>query len=605
VVRDGVVYAAPKGKKVWALLAYLALADRPPSRSQLVDLLFPDAEDPAGALRWNLSELRRLLGGSDTVGSGTVVRLRLPERSMVDVRVLMAGSSREAVALPGLGRELLEGVQVETSPGFAAWLLGERRRLQALGEAVLREGSLRAIAAGDPRTAVNLATRLVAADPLNEDAHALLIRAFAATSDEVAVKRQLAASIDLFRRELGVEPGSELADAARMPASPARAGTGQGRAAIRAMIESGEAAVDAGAIEAGLETLRGATDAARETGQAELEAAACLALGTALVHAAKGKDEEGAAALHRCIAVAEGTGRRDLATSAHRELGYVEVLRGDFARARTLLSTAERLAGGDPAERAKIEAVLGVYHSDQGALEQGAAALRRSIELSESTGQAKQTAWSMTVLGRTQLQRGEIDVAEETLERGRALARVERWTAFLAFPEALLAEVWFRRGELDRASEAFEHASALGTQVNDACWEAYGVRGLGLLRAAEGDLGAAIQAMDEALARCARQRDTHLWVRAYVLDALCAVAVAAGHPAAWRWVDELSVLASRAGMREVLTRAYLDRRDLGDPSAIEVARVLAVGVENPRLDGLIEPDGPPLLEDLLGTAGRG
>src|SRR5581483_11775800 len=397
---------------------------------------------------------------------------RLPERSMVDVRVLMAGSSREAVALPGLGRELLEGVQVETSPGFAAWLLGERRRLQALGEAVLREGSLRAIAAGDPRTAVNLATRLVAADPLNEDAHALLIRAFAATSDEVAVKRQLAASIDLFRRELGVEPGSELADAARMPASPARAGTGQGRAAIRAMIESGEAAV---------------------------EAAACLALGTALVHAAKGKDEEGAAALHRCIAVAEGTGRRDLATSAHRELGYVEVLRGDFASARTLLSTAERLAGGDPAERAKIEAVLGVYHADKGALEQGAAALRRSIELSESTGQAKQTAWSMTVLGRTQLQRGEIDVAEETLERGRALARVERWTAFLAFPEALLAEVWFRRGELDRASEAFEHASALGTQVNDACWEAYGVRGLGLLRAAEGDLGAAIQAMDEAL----------------------------------------------------------------------------------------------------------
>ncbi|HZP91065.1 MAG TPA: BTAD domain-containing putative transcriptional regulator [Actinomycetota bacterium] len=605
VVRDGVVYAAPKGKKVWALLAYLALADRPPSRSQLVDLLFPDAEDPAGALRWNLSELRRLLGGSDTVGSGTVVRLRLPERSMVDVRVLMAGGSREAVALPGLGRELLEGVEVESSPGFAAWLLGERRRLQALGEAVLREGALRALAAGDARTGVDLATRLVAADPLNEDAHALLIRAFAATSDEVAVKRQLAASTDLFRRELGVEPGPELAEAARMPAVPARAGTGQGRASIQAMIESGGAAVDAGAIEAGLETLRGATDAARAAGEPELEAAACLALGTALVHAAKGKDEEGAAALHRCIAVAESTGQRDLATSAHRELGYVEVLRGDFARARTLLAEAERLADGDPAERAKIEAVLGVYHADQGALEQGAAALRRSIELSESTGQAKQTAWSVTVLGRTQLQRGEIDLAEESLERGRALARGARWTAFLAFPEALLAEVWFRRGEIERASEAFEHAFALGTQVNDACWEAYGERGLGLLRAAEGELGGAIQAMEEGLVRCARQRDTHLWLRAYVLDALCAVAVAAGHPAAGRWVDELSALASRAGMREALTRAYLDRRDLGDPSAIEVARVLAVGVENPRLDGLIEPDAPPLLEDLLGTAGRG
>ncbi len=72
------VYAAPRGRKVWALLAYLALREQPPSRQQLIDLLFPDAEDPAGALRWNLSELRRLLGGPDTVGSGNVVQLRLP-----------------------------------------------------------------------------------------------------------------------------------------------------------------------------------------------------------------------------------------------------------------------------------------------------------------------------------------------------------------------------------------------------------------------------------------------------------------------------------------------------------------------------------------------
>ncbi len=67
LIRDGVVYPAPRGRKVWALLAYLALSDRPPTRQQLIDLLFPDADDPAGALRWNLSELRRLLGGPETV----------------------------------------------------------------------------------------------------------------------------------------------------------------------------------------------------------------------------------------------------------------------------------------------------------------------------------------------------------------------------------------------------------------------------------------------------------------------------------------------------------------------------------------------------------
>ena len=188
LIRDGVVFAAPRGRKVWALLAYLALSAGQPSRQQLIDLLFPDAEDPAGTLRWNLSELRRLLGGPDTVGSANVVQLRLPAGTVIDVQVLMGGTSGEAVELPGLGRELLEGMDVDASPGFAAWLLGERRHLQGLSEAVLREGALRALASGNERTAVELATRLVAADPLNEDAHVLLVRAFAASGDEVAVR---------------------------------------------------------------------------------------------------------------------------------------------------------------------------------------------------------------------------------------------------------------------------------------------------------------------------------------------------------------------------------------------------------------------------------
>jgi DNA-binding SARP family transcriptional activator len=600
IVRDGVVFASPKGRKVWALLAYLTLAERPPTRQQLVELLFPDAEDPAGALRWNLSELRRLLGGPETVGSGAAVQLRLPAGSEIDVHVLMAGTSLAAVDLPGLGRELLEGIEIEASPGFAAWLLGERSRLRALTEAVLREGALRALAAGNGRSAVELATRLVAAAPLDEDAHALLIRAFAGIGDREAAARQLTASVDLFRRELDVEPGPELAEAARTD-EPRSTGASGGRAALQALLESGEAAVGAGAIAAGVETLRNAVLAAREGGEAELEAAACLSLGSALVHATKGKDEEGAAALHRAIAAAESTGRRDLAASAHRELSYVEVLRGDFVRARTLLGTAAERAGDDEVERARIAAVEGCLLADTGAHDAAAAAFRQSIRLSSTTGQPKQEAWSTAVLGRTHLLRGELEAAETALERGRELAAAERWTAFLAYPEALLAEVWVRRGELDRAADAFEHAFALGCQVDDACWEAYGVRGFGLLKAARGDLAGATESMDEAVNRCARQRDTHRWLRAYVLDALCAVSVACGHPKAARWVTDLASLTGRSGMRELSVRAYLHRRDLGDASAVEAARAVSVGVENPHLLGLIKPDGPPLLEDLLGS----
>ncbi len=600
LVRDGVVYPAPRGRKVWALLAYLALSDRPPSRQQLIDLLFPDAEDPAGALRWNLSQLRRMLGGPDTVGSGNTVQLRLPEGSVVDVHVLMAGTSREAVELPGLGRELLEGMDIEASPGFTAWLLGERRRLQALGEAVLREAALRALASGNARGAVGLATRLVAADPLNEDAHVLLVRAFAGTGDEVAIERQLSASVDLFRRELGVEPGPELAEAARTETTRPAPTPGGGPAALQALLESGEAAVSAGAIEAGVEGLRNAVAGARESGQTGIEAAALLALGSALVHATKGKDEEGAAALHRSIAAADAMGQPALAASAHRELGYVEVLRGDYLRARTLLRAAEDLADGDPLELARIRAVAGTCLADVGAHDQATAALQESIRLAASTGQPKQEAWSMAMLGRTHLLRNELGHAEEMLERAQELTRSERWTAFLAYPEALSAEVWVRRGDLDRAAEVFEHAFALGRQVDDACWESYGVRGFGLLRAARGDLEGAVGVMEDALTHCARQRDTHLWLRAYVLDSLCAVALAARHPTAGRWVTDLASLAGRSGMREFSVHAYLYRRDLGDASAVDAVRVLAVGIENPHLLGLIEANGPPLLDDLLG-----
>ena len=448
---------------------------------------------------------------------------------------------------------------------------------------------------------MELATRLVAADPLNEDAHVLLVRAFAATGDEVAVERQLSASLDLFRRELGVEPGPELAEAGAIATSRPSVGVGGGRAALQALLESGEAAVDAGAIEAGIESLRNAAAAAHASGDTEIETVALLSLGSALVHATKEKDEEGAAALHRSIAAAESTGQRAVAASAHRELGYVELLRGDYPRARTWLRTAEELADDDPHEMARIRAITGSCLGDVGEHEQAADAYDESIALSASVGNEKQRAWSLAFLGRTLLLRDELDRAEETLEQACRLSRSERWTAFIACPESLAAEVWVRKGDVGpgrRRRSSTRSRSAC--QVNDACWEAYGARGLGLLRAGRGDLDGSIELMEDALTRCARQRDIHLWLRAYVLDALCAVATAAGHPTAAAWVTDLGSLAGRSGMRELSVHSYLYRRDLGDPSAIDAARVLAVGIENPHLHELIDPDGPPLLDDLLG-----
>ena len=603
VLRDGVMQPGPKGRKVWALFAYLVLSTTRPSRQQLVDLLFPDAEDPSGALRWNLSELRRLLGGPETVGSGRVVELRLPETTSIDVRVLMSGTSIEATQLDGLGSELLEGVNVQASAGFDAWLLAERRRIQGVSEAVLREAALRALAAGNAEKGVVLATRLVTMAPFTEDAHALLIRAFAGTGDDVAARTQLEESVELFRRELGVDPGPELAEAAGIrPASSTQPAIGGGRTALRALLESGEAALSAGAVGAGIDALRGAVAASAETGDRDLEAAACLALGGALVHAAKGRDEEGAATLHRCIAAAEAAGQRVVAASAHRELGYVEVLRGDYVRARTWLREAEALAESEPTELAWIRAVTGTCLADVGAHEQAVDAYEEAVRLAESVGDRRLQAWALAFMGRSALMRGELERAAERLGVSRELCAAERWTAFLPFPEALDAEVSLRIGDLDRAAENFEHAYTLGSQVDDACWEAYGVRGFALVEAVRGGPEGAVMIMDRAINCCDRQRDTHLWLRAYVLDALCAVALAAADPMAERWIADLGSLTARAGMQELSVHSYLYRHALGDADAIEGARILAASVENPSLHERVEAGTPPLVDVLRGPA---
>lgn len=54
-------------------------------------------------------------------------------------------------------------------------------------------------------------------------------------------------------------------------------------------------------------------------------------------------------------------------------------------------------------------------------------------------------------------------------------------------------------------------------------------------------------------------------------------------PEAQRWIGDLEALATRTGMRELATRAYLHRARLGDRAAAEAARVLAAEIDNPAL----------------------
>ncbi|GAA0966763.1 hypothetical protein GCM10009555_009490 [Acrocarpospora macrocephala] len=223
IERDGLPVRPPRGRKTWALLGYLLLAERPPSRRRLASLLFGDAEDPLGALRWSLAELRRAIGVPGLL-TGDPVTVRYGAELNVDIP-LLTGELADPAPLLEFGGELLEGLHVTSSPEFESWLLVERRRVSATVEARLRQAAATLLAEGRAREALAYAGRAVAGNPLEEANHELLVRSLAGMGDRAGALRQVAICQDTLRRELGVEASTALrAAAAVAPRRGARGG---------------------------------------------------------------------------------------------------------------------------------------------------------------------------------------------------------------------------------------------------------------------------------------------------------------------------------------------------------------------------------------------
>lgn len=583
VVRAGYAQPPPRGRKVWALLAYLLTTESAPSREWLAELLFADADDPLNALSWNLTQLRRLLGDESSV-AGEPVLLRLPPGTFVDVHALTAGTWVQAIGIPGLGRELLEGMAFPGCPGFEAWLLASRRHLAGAAEDVLMEAARSKLSAGDGARAVEFASRIVAGNPLDENAQELLIRAYAASGDHAAAKIQRDACVALFRRELGTEPGVAVLRAAdperQQRAFPDRPAT---RAATAARLEAGLGALDAGATDAAIDLLRQAVAEAHEAGDGPFQVRTLLALGTALVHSVRGRDGEGAGVLLEAIDVADRIGAPESAVQAHRELGFIETLRGQYDRAQRRLKDALELAADQPEERAWARAIQGIASTDAGRYDDALIAFEEALDLADTGQPSHVAAWSWTFSGRAHLLRHDLGAARQRLRNGLDMARALRWTAFVPLPEALLADVDLAEGKVDLAATAYEHAHAVALQLGDPCWEGVAGRGLGMVAASRGDPARALEWLTEARYRCVRLPDAWLWVEGYCLDALCALALDHRPVEASRLIDDLEALATRTGMRELVARAYAHRAALGDRAAADAARVLAAEVDNPSL----------------------
>jgi hypothetical protein len=539
IVRDGHA-VVPRGRKCWALLAYLLLAERPPARTRLAGLLFPAADDPLAAVRWSLSELRRALGPDVALG-GDPVELSLPPTATVDLVRLRTGDPA-AIAATAIEHPLLEGAEPDADPSFELWLATTRQQLRGLAASLLHDAALADLAEGRPVAAAAHAARLVRLLPDDRAAHALL-------------------------RTCTAAPGTE--PARQVPRDPA---------AVAAMLEAADAAFTTGAVPQGLRTLDDAEVAAG--GEPALLARVELARGRALVHVGRGGDEDGAAALHRALRLA---GRRSapLVAAAHRELAYADLQRGRYGRVHRRIAAA-RTRTADPGELGWLDAIDGAAASDAGRHARAEPRLRAAMTHAELAGDRHAALFAAGFLGRLQLLQ-ERDTEATAVLRVAAQEADTWWLAMAPWFGSLLAELELRAGRPDAAAARLERCLALGRQLDDPCLESIATRGLGRALVAAGHVGEGYRRLVAAPVRSRRLPDSYLWIEAYALDALCEAATVHRPAEAPRWIGALETLAGRCGMRELSARALLHRAALGEPGAAGAALAVLDAVDNDRL----------------------
>jgi pimeloyl-ACP methyl ester carboxylesterase/DNA-binding SARP family transcriptional activator len=204
--------------KAVALVAYLALAGVEVSRRELARLLFPEAEEPLGVLRWHLAHVR-------TAAPPFVARCLRATRDGValviptDVEFFRAGMrlvSRHPEA-PGAARalgfyrgDLVAGLSVSGSAEFDNWLYVAQEHARR----DFRRGTLAfahwAIDHRAARQALEPLARLVTVDPYCEDGHVMLIEAYDALKDVERAAKAYERYQRIVRRELAAEPQPSL-----------------------------------------------------------------------------------------------------------------------------------------------------------------------------------------------------------------------------------------------------------------------------------------------------------------------------------------------------------------------------------------------------------
>ncbi|MEM7132833.1 MAG: tetratricopeptide repeat protein [Chloroflexota bacterium] len=205
-------------RKTRGLVAYLAMSNSLHSRSSLCDLLFSESNDPLGALRWQLSQIRSKLGAeilirqNDLVGlNRNAVWIDAVEYERRLMRAVNDVSYKHWQSVIELYRgEFLETLNMPDSSAFELWMLGQRAEIRLRHSQVLTNLINRLIEQERLADALVYAQRLVMLEPLQEGVYYNLIWLYGQTGQFEAAIQQYEKYRDIWQTEFGEEPSSTL-----------------------------------------------------------------------------------------------------------------------------------------------------------------------------------------------------------------------------------------------------------------------------------------------------------------------------------------------------------------------------------------------------------
>lgn len=210
---NGAVPAVPEGSK--RLLVFLAVQHRRVGRKWVAALLWPDGNDEraAGNLR---SSLWRLRGAGIDVLDTDKWSIGLAEDVLIDIESVDQWAGR---VIRGRGGD--EDLQIhpwcvealDLLPGwYEDWMIMTRERLRHRVLHAL-EALSRCLSEGKRHDeAVEAAMLAARAEPFRDSAQRVLIAAHLAEGNWIEGQRSCRVYLDMLRRDLGIEPPSDLAD---------------------------------------------------------------------------------------------------------------------------------------------------------------------------------------------------------------------------------------------------------------------------------------------------------------------------------------------------------------------------------------------------------